>query len=291
MAADLLSILAIGDSHITGFQPRTYTMDVVGSDRKFEAKIQPLYLGGAYLAFDSIVTFADGQLALNPLLDASLVGRWPGLDVKARPLDPGMRVLQHLVLSLGTGLSGADPAPETQRADRMSFRHDMDFVLPARPDFPVEPTSTLLPVSLVRDMFAAILIPLRMTLGFLESRYPGRIWIVGSPPPSEDNAVKDRFLASRAQAHGTPSVLLPPPIVALKLWLLVTESVQTLCKECGVRFIDCSPVACNERGFFKPEYEHDGVHGNARYNELLAQHLVSVIGTAEAAMTSSTVPA
>lgn len=290
MTADLLSILAIGDSHITGYEARTYTLDVVGSDRKLEARIQPVYVGGSQLAFESIVTFADGDMTLNPLLEAALVGRWPGLNVKAQPIDPNVRVIQHLVLSLGTALSGSDPAMDTKRADRLSFRHDMDFVLPAQPALPVDPACTLLPVNLIRDMFAATFTSLQTALGFLENMHPRRTWLVGSPPPSEDNAVKDRFLASRARAHGTPSVLLPPATVALKLWLLVNEIVQALCKECGVRFIDCSPVACNERGFLKPEYEHDGVHGNTRYNELMAQYIVSIIGTTEAAMTPYAAP-
>ena len=91
-------------------------------------------------------------------------------------------------------------------------------------------------------------------------------------------------MAARAQGLGIQPVPLPSPLVSLKLWLLVNDCVKAICKENAAGFIDCTPVACNDQGYMRPEFEQDGIHGNARYNDLIARHILSAIGTAEAAM-------
>lgn len=286
MAAALLSILLVGDSHIAAFPAHTYGL-TGGAARQFSAMTRAAYIGAAYIALDIVVRFPDDRLGLNPLFDLALEG-WPGLDVKGRPLTPVESVRKHLVMSLGTGLSSYDPAIDfdDRSTHSLLFKPDIDFILPAHAELPLDPTCTVLPVALIRDMFTTILEPTRKALAFLACEYPDRLWIIGSPPPSENNAVKQSTFASRAQRFGTQPLALPSPAVSLKLWLLVNECVRAICNETHCRFIDCTPIASNEHGFLRPEFEHDGVHGNARYNELMGRHIASTLGAAEAGLSS-----
>ncbi len=282
MTSTILSIVVAGDSHVMGLKQQNFDISIDQPPRRFTAMMLPVFMGGGYVALDSVVTFPDGRLGLNPLLDMGL-STWPGLTVKGRPQIDGTTVHKHLVLSLGTAVSSYDPAIDygDRGAERYLFKHDVDFILPTHADLPIDPACALLPVALVRDMYTGILQPLRQALDFLSGDFPGRIWILGCPPPSETNEVKEKTFARRTQAVGAPPVPLPSPTVSLKLWLLVNQCVRAICTETRVRFIDCTPVACDPRGFLRPEFVADGVHGNARYNERLAQHVVTVLATAE----------
>src|SRR5205823_6392156 len=96
MAADALSILVAGDSHVMGYRPQTYEIDLNGRGT-IPALLSAAWLGGGSFALDAVVTFADGRVALNPLLDQAL-GQWPGHDRKGVPTVSG-RIEKHLVLS------------------------------------------------------------------------------------------------------------------------------------------------------------------------------------------------
>jgi hypothetical protein len=275
-ASDLIAVLIAGDSHVTGFRPQRFAIE--GAPGKpLAAEIKPAFIDTAALAFDMVVTFPDGRTGLNPLV-AYTLKFWPGLDIKGRPLEAGTTVHKQLVLSLGTGISHYDPAIAIadRVANSLMFPVGVDFILPDQPQLPVDPNSTLIPVALMRDMFEAILQPLKAGLGLMAADYPGRLWILCAPPPPLDN-VSITALFANAGAKDTP---IPSTAVLLKIWLLLRSYMNTICRETGCHFLDSAPVACDKTGFLKPELVHDGIHGNALYYELMARHIVATVAAA-----------
>jgi len=276
----VVSILLVGDSHVAGYRKVSCEVTREGTARVVVAHVMPVHIFGAYSALDATVTFPDGRVGLNPLLQDTLGKNWLGVDVKGNPVVPGTKVQKHVVLSLGTSFSANDPmiTYADRSAYRIFFPHGFDFVLPSRPDLPIDPTCTILPVAVVRDLYAGILAPLREALTILVSEYGKSVWVVGSPPPSDNNQARQKLVKRIAQRFSSPEAVLPSPAVALKLWLLVTDYVRSMCAECGCVFLDCTQVACNEAGFLRSEFEFDGFHANAAYCERMTHLMVSQIG-------------
>ena len=280
MTQETISVLRLGDSHMIQF-PRDLTLAVDAPPHCLTVMLHPLPAGAGFLALESVVTFPDGRVGLNPIL-ATALQRWPRINIQDLPATEGATVRKHLMLSLGTSLSAYDPVINyTDRgAIKYVFSPDIDFVLPSRPDLQVNPSCALVPVALLRELYGQFLDPLRQALALLAEDYPDRIWILGCPPPAETNDVLQKKFDSITGEAG-PRIQLPSPIVALKLWLLVNQCVRDICTETGVRFLDCTPVACDARGFLRPEFVLDGVHGNVHYNKILAQHIAAETASAE----------
>ena len=283
-APDLISMVIAGDSHVVGFQPQLFKARMA-SGHVMRVDMKTEFIANAYGALDMVVTYPDGRSAINPIF-TSPTRQWPGIGLKDRPLVDGTTAQKHLVLSIGTALSRYDPALdyEDRVSDRLLFKTGVDFILPGRPDLPRDGAAELLPVTLIREMFDTILQPMRAGLGLIAADYPGRLWVLCAPPPPRDNDILSAYLALRAKNGGfAENIELPSPAVMLKTWLLLRDSVSTICRGAGCHFIDCAAIACDETGFLKADLVHDGIHGNARYHELMANHIVSVVSAAATA--------
>lgn len=277
MAGTLLSLLMVGDSHVARYGPASCVPDdpsLAGT----QILLESAYILGAYGVSELIVTYGDGRKALNPLLEHTL-SKWPGLNVKGQASDSAIAVRKHLLLSTGTSLHVCDPAMSVsdRTTHRLFFRGGVDFILPDHAGLPVDGGCVLLPVALIQDLFMSMIAPLRDALALIEPRYRSRLWIVGSPPPPADNTLKQARVLSKFASGCGDEVFLAQPLVALKTWLLVNKLVAGICAENNCRFLDCAPVACDENGFLRKEFEHDGFHANAAYNERMTQHIFSKV--------------
>lgn len=280
---DLISVVIAGDSHVAGFPAQQISVDVAPG-RAMSVELKSNFIVNGYAALDMVVTYPDGRTGINPIFTQG-AAQWPGLDLKGKPLAPGTTAEKHLVLSVGTSVSNYDPAMDyaDRVANRLLFKPDVDFVLPGRTDLPMAPDCTVLPVTLMREMFEAILRPMKAALGLMAADYPDRLWVLCGPPPPPDNTILTAFLAHRAKTVvGLPQtdIVLPPPVVMLKAWLLVRECVMEICRAAGCHFIDCASFACDATGFLKPDLIHDGIHGNPRYHELMARHIATTVTAA-----------
>ena len=281
MTTDLVSLLLIGDSHVTGFQAQQIKVRVT-PDRTLPVDMKYVFLDGAYGALDMTVTFPDGRSDLNPLFAYALKS-WPGFDKKGAPL-AALNPEKHLVVSAGTGLSHYDPGLEfgDRAADRLMFPANIDFVLPGQPALPTDPALTILPVALIRDMFEVLLQPMKEALTLLAREYPEGLWVMCAPPPPRDATTLTRLVEFRAGVSGA-AVVVPSTLVLMKTWLLVRDSVRDICHAAGCTFIDCPPEVFDVDGFLKPELVRDGIHGNTEYHVAMTRHLVTVVASAAAA--------
>ena len=279
MVANVVSMLLVGDSHISRYKPLEveFNNSPLGPTTAF---LKPVHVLGAYGVLDLIVTYEDGRKALNPAVEHA-ISAWPGLDVKGKPLAPGAKAHKHLLLSIGTSAHACDPtvAYPNRNNHRLFFKGGVDFVLHDRPDLPIDHSCSLLPEALIQDLFEDMIAPLKAALSYLAPQYPERLWLVGSPPPPGDNVIKQKHVMAKFSGGSPSDVFLAPPLVTLKTWLLVNRLVAEICHETGCRFIDCTPVACDEAGFLKKEFEFDGFHANDRYNDLMATHVSSTVLT------------
>ncbi len=276
MAADLISLIIAGDSHAYGFCTQRVGVKVRG--RTMPVEMKSIYVDGAYAAMDMVVTFPDGRIGLNPELQAAFRA-WPGLARGGVPAEGGTAV-KHAVLSFGLGLAHYDPGVEfnDRAAERLLFPADVDFVLPGYPQLPTDPDLTLAPVALIRDMYEAILAPMKQALPLLAADHPKRTWVMAAPPPARDTAAL-RDLFSRRNV----TLAIPSSVVQLKIWLLLRDLVRRMATEAGCGFIDCADFACDKGGFLKPEFVNDGIHGNSKYLDLMSERVLTAVVSSETA--------
>jgi len=162
-----------------------------------------------------------------------------------------------------------------------------DFFLSSRPDLPVMNNACLVPETAVRSRFAPINERLRWIVTALAAQGSEPV-ICGTPPPSGDNeAVRRRIeTGGRTEAvfqrvaseFGSESMQLSPPMLRLKLWLLMQAMMEEVAAECGVPYVAVPKSVTTEEGYLREEFCEDSSHANATYGYIVLKNLESVLG-------------
>jgi len=150
-------------------------------------------------------------------------------------------------------------------------REPFDFVLPGREDLPLDREARSLPFDVVADAMRAMMESLAGALTAL-SRLPiaGVIQIEG-PGPIRDSALLASSLPPRtveaARRLGVKSeeIVISPPSLRLKTWLLQCRLMRELCAKAGVTYMP-APASMNDaEGYRLPGTLADAIHANGDY--------------------------
>lgn len=145
-----------------------------------------------------------------------------------------------------------------------------DFVLPERPDLPLDPTAEVVPY----DYLAETLKPLMMSYIWqmigLRQALGQSILCIETPPPYGDDAYVSQNLGS----------YIPDPknivgrAMRYKMWRLHSNLLKYFCDACGIEFLSAPEAGIDPEGFLRREgYGIDATHANAWYGELLLRKL------------------
>ncbi len=150
-----------------------------------------------------------------------------------------------------------------------------DFVLPERPDLPLDPEAEIVPY----DYLAETLKPLMMSYIWqmigLRQAVGQSILCVETPPPYGDDAYVSQNLGS----------YIPDPrnvvgrAMRYKMWRLHSNLLQYFCEHCGIEYLSAPEEGIDAEGFLRREgYGMDATHANGWYGELLVRKLEARFG-------------
>jgi hypothetical protein len=146
-----------------------------------------------------------------------------------------------------------------------------DFVLPERPDLPLDPLAEILPAMAVRGMLESLMTDYLPLMSQLRQLCRGALYHIEPPPPYAD--------AERMHAD-IPWSLYPgmcpeisPAPFRLKLWRLHTQILGDWCRANGAQLLRCPVQAMDADGYMLEPFYGDGAHANAAYGELVLQQM------------------
>lgn len=194
----------------------------------------------------------------------------PALDAGRTAFHPDIAA----VLARGPVFSAVGGAAHSVLA---MVRHPrpFDFVLPERPDLPLDPEAEILPHGAMRAAMAAPLREYLDIIGLIRRTATGRVFHIESPPPLEDGA---RVLADVPWAffQGLTRDVSPAPL-RWKCWRLHSELVAEYCAGQGIEVLPAPGEAVDARGFLKPELYADAMHVNEGYGALVLRQMRRVL--------------
>jgi hypothetical protein len=152
-----------------------------------------------------------------------------------------------------------------------------DLAIAARPDLPVDDTAVAVPELTMRAWIAPSLTGLADLLTRIEAAGGPAPAVLGTPPPknTEDGIREKRstepFFVDLAKSAGVDlfTVPLSPPVLHLKLWLLIQDMTGALAESFGVPFCPSPPDARTAQGFLREDLWHDVTHANRAYGRLM----------------------
>lgn len=241
------AVVLIGHSHLNavrhGFEARKARGDVAAN-------------GAAYFLHDvwrHQTHYADsapgGGVAFNPqvldLIDATIGPSAPRRYVAA------LGGNAHIVLGLTR-----NPRP-------------FDFVLPERPDLPLEPGAELTPYA----MFCAALKTAMMSYVWQMvalRQAVGEFICLETPPPSGDDA----YVVAHLGGYAPDPSNIVSRAMRYKIWRAHSALLAEFCAGIGARFLAVPPEAQDAEGFLRPEcHGNDATHANAFYGELVSRQI------------------
>lgn len=178
----------------------------------------------------------------------------------------------------------------SQHLSEFLFNYDQpfDFMVATHPALPLVDGARLVPETLVREHQCRFLVELDSVLLRLAKRNAGRVFICETPPPKGDNfalrklMLDEPYFQERAKAFSLDIAQIPlsPPIIRLKLWIVVYELIKELADKYGAGYISVPTSVKDELGFLRPEYwEHDVGHGNNLYGSELLREILDRMST------------
>jgi hypothetical protein len=194
----------------------------------------------------NIVEQVEGKPRLNPAVASQL--RAPVLSM--------MGGGAHTVLSL---------APHPQ---------PFDFILPERPDLPLDPDAEVIPFEVMRRRLLADAQEFLDLTELVRRNVRGAMYHVDTPPPVADAdfirpQVPWQYFPGRRED-------ISPKWHRWKMWRINTELAREHAKRIGIGFIGHPTAAQDGEGFLDQRYCSDGIHGNEAYGDLLARRILDV---------------
>ena len=203
-----------------------------------------------------VLRTADGLPMINPLI-ASAVQRSLSRPGRETWIVSALGVNYHNKIAL---IASTEP---------------FDFVLPGREDLPVDPAARLLPYDVVADAMRASMNMLPAALPLLTQMGAAGVIQLEGPGPVRDSALVAQYLSAYrpprlpGRDHGpdvAPSeMVVSPPALRLKAWLLHQMLVQELCAAHGVGYLGVPAEMMEADGFRRPDTVADAIHANQPY--------------------------
>jgi hypothetical protein len=151
-----------------------------------------------------------------------------------------------------------------------------DFVLPSRPDLPLQPNTEIIPARLIRQSLKAQAVHAMTCLQVLREAIKVPFWHIQSPPPiPSDDYIRANptSFAEQIQERGVAKAAF-----RMKLWLLQSEIYRARCDELGIGFISVPPAVCDPEGFLlEAGWLPDPAHANAWYGRHVLDQLDALI--------------
>jgi hypothetical protein len=156
-----------------------------------------------------------------------------------------------------------------------------DFVTSANPDLPLDETAVIVPEEAIRVFFSG---PIQLLKGRVDalSSTAMKVLVPGTPPPKEDDMfIRERLDKephfSRAAAQlglKAAEVPLSPPILRLKLWMVLQGLLRDMAEETGAVFVPVPVTAQTGPGFLHTSYyANDVTHANLAYGDMMLAEL------------------
>lgn len=152
-----------------------------------------------------------------------------------------------------------------------------DFILPERPDLPLEHEAMLIPYATIQALVAHHLQEYLEIIGLVRAASCNAVFHIEAPPPLANG---DRVLGD------VPWMFFPdltrevsPASLRYKLWRVASALTAQYCSERGIAVIPHPPGSVDEHGFLKQEYYADAMHVNTAYGALVLAQVEARIGT------------
>ncbi|MGB6177411.1 MAG: hypothetical protein WBF43_14000 [Methylocella sp.] len=144
-----------------------------------------------------------------------------------------------------------------------------DFVLPERPDLPVDESCQVMPAALLYATMARRLAGPLSLLSAMSRESEVPVIQIEPPPPIPDEEWIGHILAEKGEST---AVRARP--VRYKLWRLQSMLYRTVCAENGVVFLPCPAEAVDADGLLSREaWGNDATHANPWYGGLVLDQI------------------
>ena len=150
-------------------------------------------------------------------------------------------------------------------------KRPFDFVLPWRPDLPLEPGAEIIPYAAIRAAMAARTAYFLAIMSEVRAATAGAVFHMESPPTYAGETLPDNDPAF-AHFFGADA-RFSPPWLRYKLWRLHSALVAEHCMAAGIELIPHPPEATDAQGFLLPGYHGTPAHANAAYGALLLDQM------------------
>jgi hypothetical protein len=144
-----------------------------------------------------------------------------------------------------------------------------DLVLPEAPDLPIDPEAEIVPFGAMRAMLEMSLTRDLSRLEDVVEIATGQVYHFETPPPMEDEWVKDQ----RPTKWASHWKLSSTKYLMYKLWRLNSQIIRAHAERLGVVFVERPQGAVNEEGLLRAEFVENLTHGNAKYGALVLEQM------------------
>lgn len=146
-----------------------------------------------------------------------------------------------------------------------------DFILPDRPDIPLNQNATILPYDAIKFTMARRLKFDLFVLSELRRRLNLPVIHFSSPPPVDNEAFILDTIRERLKEELGKQGVSPAPL-RLKLWRVESEIMRERCDVEGIQFVPPPPEAL-DGDYLADAYRKDPSHGNEAYGVLLVKQM------------------
>jgi hypothetical protein len=146
-----------------------------------------------------------------------------------------------------------------------------DFILPSRPDLPLDESRVVVPADAVREKLAEIASPYLDTIPAVVRAATAPVVYLEPPPPVADTDLIAPCIIWDFYP-GQPQIVAPRWL-RYKVWRLHCEVIAEACTRHGVGLARAPAGAMDSGGFLHPDFNEDGAHANGAYGALVLQHL------------------
>lgn len=150
-----------------------------------------------------------------------------------------------------------------------------DFVLPERPDLPLEPGAEVLPYDYIAEALKPLMLSYIWQMIGLRQALGQSIVCVETPPPYGDDA----YVSANLGTYIKDPKNIVGRAMRYKMWRLHSNLLRYFCDACGVEFLAAPEEGIDPEGFLRREgYGMDATHANAWYGELLVRKFETRFG-------------
>ncbi|WP_425987567.1 hypothetical protein [Ensifer sp. R-19] len=153
-----------------------------------------------------------------------------------------------------------------------------DFILPERPNLPVEPGRELVTSSYINAFLNKMAAVAVLNMAALRHSVSEAIYHFESPPPVGDNRfIMDNLEGYFIEQSNNPQIA--PIYLRYKLWRMHSILISGFCAQAGIEFLPSPAESLDAAGFMKSEHARDSTHAGASYGGLILKDLERRLGS------------